>query len=262
MAKLILSDQDFNSQSRILNLLNPTAAQHAATKAYVDSAVEGLAWKDNVRVGSTANITLATPGANIDGIAMVLNDRFLAKNQTSTPENGIYIWNGAAAAATRAADASTSDELEQAVVTVDEGTNAGATFRQTVVNFVLDTGSPVFSPFGGNAAASETVSGIAEIATQAETDGGTDDLRIVTPLKLATYSGRKFKTTGTLGDAAATAFAINHNFNTRAVVVEVYKNSGNFDTVQADVTRTSVNQVTITFASPPAAAAYAYVITA
>ena len=33
--------------------------------------------------------------------------------------------------------------------------------------------------------ASETVAGIAELATQAETDAGSDDLRIVTPLKLA-----------------------------------------------------------------------------
>lgn len=39
----------------------------------------------------------------------------------------------------------------------------------------------------GVSAASETVSGIAELATQAETDGGTDDERIVTALKLATY---------------------------------------------------------------------------
>ncbi len=37
--------------------------------------------------------------------------------------------------------------------------------------------------------ASETVSGIAELATQAETDAGSDDLRIVTPLKLATFPG-------------------------------------------------------------------------
>lgn len=35
--------------------------------------------------------------------------------------------------------------------------------------------------------ATETQAGIAEIATQAETDAGTDDTRIVTPLKLATY---------------------------------------------------------------------------
>lgn len=37
--------------------------------------------------------------------------------------------------------------------------------------------------------ASETVKGIAEIATQAETNTGTDDARIVTPLKLANYTG-------------------------------------------------------------------------
>lgn len=35
-------------------------------------------------------------------------------------------------------------------------------------------------------AASETVAGIMELATQAETDAGTDDLRAVTPLKFAT----------------------------------------------------------------------------
>jgi trimeric autotransporter adhesin len=39
---------------------------------------------------------------------------------------------------------------------------------------------------GGVNAASEGTSGIAELATQAETDTGTDDLRIVTPLKLKT----------------------------------------------------------------------------
>jgi hypothetical protein len=38
---------------------------------------------------------------------------------------------------------------------------------------------------GGSSAASETVAGIAELATQTETNTGTDDARIVTPLKLA-----------------------------------------------------------------------------
>jgi hypothetical protein len=38
--------------------------------------------------------------------------------------------------------------------------------------------------------ASETVKGIAELATQAETDAGVDDFRIVTPKKLANWSGR------------------------------------------------------------------------
>ena len=39
----------------------------------------------------------------------------------------------------------------------------------------------------GGTPASETALGIAELATQAETDAGTDDERIVTPLKLTTY---------------------------------------------------------------------------
>jgi len=38
-------------------------------------------------------------------------------------------------------------------------------------------------------AASESVAGLAELATQAETDAGTDDARIVTPLKLKRYTG-------------------------------------------------------------------------
>lgn len=44
---------------------------------------------------------------------------------------------------------------------------------------------PVYYPpsSGSTPAASETVSGIAEIATSGETTTGTDDVRIVTPLK-------------------------------------------------------------------------------
>lgn len=39
----------------------------------------------------------------------------------------------------------------------------------------------------GGTPATETVAGIAELATQVETNAGMDDARIVTPLKLATY---------------------------------------------------------------------------
>lgn len=42
---------------------------------------------------------------------------------------------------------------------------------------------------GDEVQATETVAGIAEIATQAETDTGTDDTRIVTPLKLKNWTG-------------------------------------------------------------------------
>jgi hypothetical protein len=71
---LVNTDQDMGGAARLINLPDPTVAQHAATKAYVDSAVEGLSWKDSVRVTSAANITIASPGATIDGITMVTNN--------------------------------------------------------------------------------------------------------------------------------------------------------------------------------------------
>lgn len=261
MSKQVLSDFDFNNAARIVNLPDPTLAQHPATKAYVDSAVEGLAWKDSVRVASTANLTITGPGATIDGVTMSANDRVLLKDQTAASQNGLYIWNGAAVSMTRAADANTFAELEQAVVTVEEGTSAGASFRQTAVNGTIDSTSVAWTSFGTSAAAAtETTAGVLEIATQSETDTGTDDLRAITALKLNNWSGRKRKATATFGDGSATSFNIDHNFNTRDVQVEVYRNSGNYDSVLCDVTRPSVNRVTLTFAAAPAASAFNVVV--
>lgn len=262
MSKPILVDLDFGSATKILNLPTPTGAGDAAPKSYVDSAIEGLNWKDSVRAASTANINLAAPGTTIDGVTMAANDRFLAKNQTTVPANGLYIFNGDATPATRAADASTWLEMEGAIVIVEEGTaNAGTSWRQTQVNGVLDTNDIIFTSFlTGSPAASETVSGIAELATQAETDTGTDDLRIVTPLKLKTSKLFDKSFAATIGDGGATAFNIDHNLNTRDVVVTVYKNSGNYDDVLVDVTRPTVNRVTVTFAVAPAASAYRVVV--
>lgn len=261
MSKIVGTNLDFNNVTKILNLPNPSAAQDAATKAYVDSAVEGLAWKDSVRVATQGNLNLASPGATIDGVAMAVGDRVLVRAQTAQAENGIYVWNGAAVPMTRALDANTAAELEQAVVTVEEGTSAGATFRQTAVNFTLDTDPVNWASFGTSApAASETTAGIAEIATQAETDAGTDDARIVTPLKLANWSGRKRKLSQDIGDGSATQFTVTHNFNTRDVQVTVYRNAAPYDDVIVDVERDTVNSVVIRFASAPTANQFRVVV--
>lgn len=250
MAKTIASDLDFGAIARALNLPAPVSAGDAATKSYVDSLVEGLAWKDSCRVATSSNINLASPGAALDGVTMATADRVLVRGQTVASANGVYIWNGAATPMTRAADASTAVELEQAVVSVEEGTDAGTTWRQTAVNFVLDTGNVVFSSFGTSApSASETVAGVAEIATQAETNAGTDDLRFVTPLKLKSSSFAKLKFAQNIGDGAATQFTVTHNLGTLDVAVSVFRNSGAGDEIGVDVEHTTTNSVTIRFAA-------------
>jgi hypothetical protein len=245
-------DLDFNNVSKVLNLPAATATGHPVTFEQMNAALEGRAWKDDVRVSTQGNIDLASPGAAIDGVTMVANDRFLVRSQTDDAENGVYVWNGAAVPATRSADASTFTELESAIVTVNEGTDAGATFRQTQVNGTLGTDDVLWTSFNAGApAASESTSGIAEIATQAETDTGTDDLRFVTPLKLATWSGRSRRFEANIGDGAATQYDVTHNFNSRDVGVTVYRNGTPWDDVVCDVERPSVNAVRLRFSAAP-----------
>lgn len=250
MALDVQRSLDFGNARRITNLPDGVGAQEPATVAQLNAAVEGIAWKDSVRVRTGSNVTVASPGASLDGVALAANDRVLLGAQTAPAENGIYIWNGAAVPMTRSLDMNVAAEVEQAVTTVEEGTSAGTSWRQTIVNVTLGTTGLAWTTFGTAAsAASETVAGIAELATQAETDAGTDDLRMVTPLKLATsvFASKKFAVN--FGDGSATSYAINHNLNSFDVDVEVFRNSGNRDTVLCEIQRTTVNQVTLVFDS-------------
>lgn len=63
-----------------------------------------------------------------------------------------------------------------------------------------------------------------------------------------------------VGDGANTSFAVTHNFGTRAVVVQVY-DSSSYDTVIADVVRTTTDTVTVSFSVAPSSNAYTVVVT-
>jgi len=94
--------------------------------------------------------------------------------------------------------------------------------------------------------ASTSNKGIVELATTAEALAGTDAARAVTPAGLA---ARSF--VGTIGDGSTTAITVTHSLGTRNVIIQLY-DSSTYDTVYADVVRTTTDSATITFATAPA----------
>lgn len=244
---------DFGGRNRAVNLAAAVEAGQPVVFEQLNSAISNINWKDDVRVAAQVNITLASPGADINGIAMAINDRVVLPFQTSAPENGIYIWNGPTTPLTRSGDANTYEKLEAAVVSVTEGSSAGATYRQTQVNGVLDTNDILWTDFFNAAPdASEVTKGIAEIASQAEVDGGADDTRIVTPAKLANYVHRAKRYSATIGDASATSITVTHNLGTDDVQVYIREAVGNKRQVLAEVQHTGANSVTVLFDTAPA----------
>lgn len=94
--------------------------------------------------------------------------------------------------------------------------------------------------------ASDSNKGIVELATTAEALAGTDTAKAVTPAGLA---ARSF--VGLIGDGSATAITVTHSLNTRDVIIQLY-DASTYDTVYADVVRTTVDTATITFTTAPA----------
>ena len=134
-----------NSQL-LSNVLTPVNPNDGANKQYVDDKVP-LGNKSPVRVASTANVTIASPGGTIDGVAMGANNRVLLKNQSTASENGLWVWNGAATPMTRAQDMDASAELMGGIlVNVQEGTaNADGFFFISNEPTTLGTSNIVWS---------------------------------------------------------------------------------------------------------------------
>lgn len=214
---------------KITGLADPTLAQDAATKNYVDTVAQGLDAKLSVRAATTGNITLSAP-QTIDGVSVVANDRVLVKNQTTTTENGIYVV--AAGAWSRATDADSWAELVAAFTFVEEGTvnadtgwvstvNAGGTLGSTAVGFTQFSAAGAYTAGTGMTASGNTFN---VIGTADRITANADSIDIA-----STYVGQTSITTlGTIatGTWNATTIAVNRGGTGVTTLTGLVKGNG------------------------------------
>lgn len=192
-------------QEEIVNVIEPKLALDknnntqlvTAIGMMITQAMYGGDYKQSVRVATTAAINLAAPGASIDGVAMVAGNRFLEKDNATLAARGIYIWNGAAVAATRAADADNGAEFNSgAIIPVEEGTVNGNKNWQLTTDGTVTIGVTGlnFQEAGAASDATTLVKGLVKLATDALTQAGVDTLTAVTPASLSSRIATETRT--------------------------------------------------------------------
>ncbi len=216
----------------INNIPDAISPQQPVSKAQLDAAILGLAWKTpGVRAASTANLTLS--GAQtVDGVSLIAGDRVLPKNQTIASTNGIYVVS--AGAWVRASDADSSAELINAAVFVSEGTANGNSV------WLMTTDAPI------------TV-GVTSL-TWAQIGGGTsytqgDGITITGSVIAVDPAIVARKTGANIGDGTARTFNVAHNLASTDCIVEVREVAGTKERVHPDIVFTDSNTVTISFST-------------
>ena len=253
----IMNGLDLQSQ-KIANLADPSANNDAANKQYVDTVARGLQWTAPARAASTATVTLASPGATLDGVALAANDRILLKNQTAAAENGLYLWSASGSALVRTVDADTNGELAPGTaVSVTEGTanadkafiiisDAAITIGTTTQSWGQLGGASSYTAGNGINIAGSVISAVA--AASGGVSVGAGGIALDNSIAV-----RKFA--ANIGNGAATAIAVTHNLGTQDITLAVREVATNA-TVLTDATATDANTVTLTFAVAPASTAY------
>jgi len=260
---------------KLTKLSAPTEAEDAANKAYVDSKINGLSWKNPVYVGTFVALPActatgefleanATGTLTIDGKEPPLNSRVLVKNQVEAKNNGIFeiVIKGEAGVKwkmARTTDANTTVELSDAAVFAEEGTeNADHEFVQTATVTTIGTTAQTWVEFQ---------SGISVVGdgTYTERSGNKIELKPFTTspslpaegaVSAASKGGSRKVSFAITGNNSLTEFSLAHNLNTRLLQVQAQENSAGNPSAPVEIgwEPSGANEVKVSFAVKPAAA--------
>lgn len=155
---------------------HPQYTTEAEVNALIAAEMNSRDSKQSARYTTAGNINLSGLATQVGGdwpAALTAGDRVLVKDQTTGANNGLYV--AAAGAWARSTDADASAEVTPGMlVTIEEGTNLADTVWE------LTTNGPIV--LGTTALTFELTA--AMTATQADAEGGTNNVRRMTALRV------------------------------------------------------------------------------
>jgi hypothetical protein len=196
-----------------------------------DTSTNRLGYDDGTTIREVANLNDITSGVNfIGGYNAATNTPDLTTSPNAISKGDLYI--------VTVAGTFFGEELE-----VGDSLFARVDDPSSLADWVILQGNVVY--------ATETIAGVIRLATQAETDAGTDDTTAITPLKLrnASFIPKKYISPST-AVGLATPVTFTHNLNTTNPVVsiintvtneEIVLKVSNFTANTLDITKNGAN---------------------
>lgn len=251
---------------KITGLGNPTDAKDAANKEYVDLEIASKIAAMGEFMGDWGTASFPTVGSGeagtiqkgdwwristavtIEGYVCEIGDALFAKVNApgTTAANWFILQSNVGEATTTALGLVRISEV--ADLTANNGLNTSRVVR--IADLLAR-------------AATEARTGLIALATQAELTTGTNDTKAVTPLKFITYVNTVLGSKGytsAIGDGVATSIAVTHNLNSKNLIAQVVKNTGDEDVILVPVRKTTINSATIDFAVAPALNSYKIIL--
>ena len=244
---------------KITNVVDPTAAQDAATKNYVDTTFAGsgaLIYQG----GYDATTTPPSAGVKQGWTYAVTKGGNASGFWSPALEIGDLIIANVDAPSSAADWTEINKNIDVATATVQGIANFPTAGGLSVSSGAVSMANVITAGSTGDAAKtpSITVDAKGRVTALSEQNIAIAASQVKNFCTEVVSCQTAREKAGTIGNA--TTWTITHGFGTRNVMVQVYSNTAPYDNVEVKITRPNTNDVTITVAKNPGASALNYMI--